>query len=91
MKKVFVGILTILFFCNFGGVEYSALNPKAKTIQTDSTARLVANGPQKMINQEENRPDQDVSDSAEEQVSVATYIATGIKLFFATLLKILVA
>lgn len=91
MKKGFIGILTILFFCNFGRVEYSALNPKAKTIQTDSSARMMANKPQRIVSREEGSPDQDVSDTTEEQMSVAKYIATGIKLLFATLLKLLVA
>lgn len=91
MKKGFIGILTILFFCSFGRVEYSALNPKAKTIQTDSSARMMANKPQRIVSQEEGRPDQDVSDTTEEQMSVTKYIATGIKLLFAMLLKLLVA
>lgn len=91
MKKGFIGILTILFFCSFGRVEYSALNPKAKTIQTDSSARMMANKPQRIVSQEEGSPDQDVSDTTEEQMSVAKYIASGIKLLFATLLKLLVA
>lgn len=91
MKKGFIGILTILFFCNFGRVEYSALNPKAKTIQTDSSAKMRANKPQRIVTRDEGSTNQDVSDTTEEQMSVAKYIATGIKLLFATLLKLLVA
>jgi hypothetical protein len=52
---------------------------------------MMANKPQRIVSQEEGRPDQDVSDTTEEQMSVAKYIATGIKLLFATLLKLLVA
>jgi hypothetical protein len=52
MKKGVVALLVIVFFCNFGRVEYSALHPKSKIIQTDSTSKLLAENPQRMITKE---------------------------------------
>jgi hypothetical protein len=52
---------------------------------------MMASKPQRIVSREEGSPDQDVSDKTEEQMSVAKYIASGIKLLFATLLKLLVA
>ena len=90
MKKLIIAIFTISLFCNFGRVEYSALNPKAKTIQTDSTARMAAANPSKVVS-DELPSEQDSPETSEENKGWAKYVALGIKTFFATLLKILVA
>jgi hypothetical protein len=90
MKKLIIAIFTISLFCNFGRVEYSALNPKAKTIQTDSTARMAATNPSKVVS-DELPSEQDSPETSEENKGWANYVALGIKAFFATLLKILVA
>ena len=90
MKKLIIALFTISLFCNFGRVEYSALNPKAKTIQMDSTARIVTANPSKVtpngIPSEQESPE-----ASDESAGWAKYIALGIKTFFATLLKLLVA
>ena len=89
MKKGFIALLTILFFCNFGRVEYSALNPKARTVQLDSTYKTTSN-----INTKVSRPteqEQETAEASEENFGWSNYIVLGIKTFFATLLKTLVA
>lgn len=92
MRKGLIAFLTILFFCNFGRVEYSALNPKAKTIQTDSTAKILASSnPSNLIKSGERDPEPEKADSSEESFSWAKYVVLGIKTFVAGLLKILVA
>lgn len=90
MKKLIIAIFTISLFCNFGRVEYSALNPKAKTIQTDSTARMAAAN-SSIVASEELPSEQDSPETSEESKGWSKYVALGIKTFFATLLKILVA
>ena len=90
MKKLIIALFTISLFCNFGRVEYSALNPKAKTIQTDSTARIATANNTKVISSE-LPSDQESPETKEENTGWAKYVALGIKTFFATLLKILVA
>ncbi|MCZ2483999.1 hypothetical protein [Aquirufa antheringensis] len=90
MNKLIIALFTISLFCNFGRVEYSALNPKAKTIQTDSTVRVVAANPSKVV-PSELPAEQDSLEASEESTGWANYVALGIKTFFATLLKILVA
>jgi hypothetical protein len=89
MKKGFIALLTILFFCNFGRVEYSALNPKARTVQLDSTYKTTSN-----INTKVSRPteqEQETAEASEENFGWSNYIVLGIRTFFAALLKILVA
>ena len=91
MKKGFIALLTILFFCNFGRVEYSALNPKASTVQLDSTYKTTGNT---TTNTKVSRPteqEQETAEASEENFGWSNYIVLGIKTFFATLLKILVA
>jgi hypothetical protein len=90
MKKLIIALFTISLFCNFGRVEYSALNPKAKTIQTDSTARLASANAAKVVSSE-LPSDQESPETFEESTGWAKYVALGIKTFFATLLKLLVA
>ncbi|MEY4308398.1 MAG: hypothetical protein RL422_601 [Bacteroidota bacterium] len=90
MKKLIIALFTISLFCNFGRVEYSALNPKAKTIQMDSTARIVAANPSK-VTPNEIPSEQESPEASDESAGWAKYIALGIKTFFATLLKLLVA
>jgi hypothetical protein len=90
MKKLIIALFTILLFCNFGRVEYSALNPKAKTIQTDSTSRIVSANTAKVVSSE-LPSDQESPETSEESTGWAKYVALGIKTFFATLLKLLVA
>ncbi|UAJ13082.1 hypothetical protein [Aquirufa lenticrescens] len=90
MKKLIIAFFTISLFCNFGRVEYSALNPKAKTIQTDSTARIAALNPSKAT-RSELPSEQESPEASEESTGWAKYVALGIKTFFATLLKLLVA
>jgi len=89
MKKLIIALFTISLFCNFGRVEYSALNPKAKTIQLDSTAKTITQNTSKVSPTE--LPEEESSDASEENEGWTKYIALGIKTFFATLLKILVA
>jgi hypothetical protein len=90
MKKLIIALFTISLFCNFGRVEYSALNPKAKTIQTDSTSRIVSANTAKVVSSELHS-DQESPETSEESTGWAKYLALGIKTFFATLLKLLVA
>jgi hypothetical protein len=90
MKKLIIALFTISLFCNFGRVEYSALNPKAKTIQTDSTSRIVSANTAKVVSSE-LPSDQESPETSEESTGWAKYVALGIKTFFATLLKLLVA
>ena len=90
MKKLIIALFTISLFCNFGRVEYSALNPKAKTIQLDSSARIVTANTSK-ITPNEIPSEQDSPEASDESAGWAKYIALGIKTFFATLLKLLVA
>jgi hypothetical protein len=90
MKKLIIALFTISLFCNFGRVEYSALNPKAKTIQTDSTSRIVSANTAKVVSSE-LPSDQESPETSEESTGWAKYLALGIKTFFATLLKLLVA
>jgi hypothetical protein len=89
MKKGFFALLTILFFCNFGRVEYSALNPKATTIQLDSTFKTTSSTSTKVSRPTEQ--EQETAEASEENFGWSNYIVLGIKTFFATLLKILVA
>ena len=89
MKKGFIALLTILFFCNFGRVEYSALNPKATTVQLDSTFKTTSSTSTKVSRPTEQ--EQDTAEASEENFGWSNYIVLGIKTFFATLLKILVA
>ena len=89
MKKGFIALLTILFFCNFGRVEYSALNPKATTVQLDSTYKSTSSTTTKVARQTEQ--EQETAEASEENFGWSNYIVLGIKTFFATLLKILVA
>ncbi len=90
MKKLIIALFTISLFCNFGRVEYSALNPKAKTIQTDSSARIATANNTKVISND-LPSDQESPETSEESTGWAKYLALGIKTFFATLLKLLVA
>jgi hypothetical protein len=89
MKKGFIALLTILFFCNFGRVEYSALNPKATTVQLDSTFKTTNSTSTKVSRPTEQ--EQETAEASEENFGWSNYIVLGIKTFFATLLKILVA
>jgi hypothetical protein len=89
MKKGFIALLTILFFCNFGRVEYSALNPKATTVQLDSTFKTTSSTTTKVSRPTEK--EQETAEASEENFGWSNYIVLGIKTFFATLLKILVA
>jgi hypothetical protein len=89
MKKGFIALLTILFFCNFGRVEYSALNPKATTVQLDSTFKTTSSTFTKVSRPTEQ--EQETAEASEENFGWSNYIVLGIKTFFATLLKILVA
>lgn len=89
MKKGFIALLTILFFCNFGRVEYSALNPKATTVQLDSTFKTTSSTSTKVSRPTEQ--EQETAEASEENFGWSNYIILGIKTFFATLLKILVA
>jgi hypothetical protein len=89
MKKGFIALLTILFFCNFGRVEYSALNPKATTVQLDSTYKSTSSTTTKVARQTEQ--EQETVEASEEKFGWSNYIVLGIKTFFAALLKILVA
>jgi hypothetical protein len=89
MKKGFIALLTILFFCNFGRVEYSALNPKATTVQLDSTFKTTSSTTTKVSRPTEQ--EQETAEASEENFGWSNYIVLGIKTFFATLLKILVA
>jgi hypothetical protein len=89
MKKGIIAVFTILFFCNFGRVEYSALNPKAKIILVDSSAKsMPANSPK--LNKQDVS-EQESTETSEENSVWSKYIAIGIKTFFATLLKLLIA
>ena len=89
MKKGFIALLTILFFCNFGRVEYSALNPKATTVQLDSTYKTTSNTTTKVSRPTEQ--EQDTAEASEENFGWSNYIVLGIRTFFASLLKMLVA
>jgi hypothetical protein len=89
MKKGFIALLTILFFCNFGRIEYSALNPKATTVQLDSTYKSTSSTTTKVARQTEQ--EQETVEASEEKFGWSNYIVLGIKTFFAALLKILVA
>jgi hypothetical protein len=89
MKKGFIALLTIMFFCNFGRVEYSALNPKATTVQLDSTFKTTSSTSTKVSRPTEQ--EQETAEASEENFGWSNYIVLGIKTFFATLLKILVA
>ena len=89
MKKGLIAVFTILFFCNFGRVEYSALNPKAKIILVDSSAKsMPANSP-KLDQQDVS--EQESTETPDESSGWSKYIVIGIKTFFATLLKLLIA
>jgi hypothetical protein len=90
MKKLIIALFTISLFCNFGRVEYSALNPKAKTIQTDSTTRIASANTTKVLSSD-LPSDQESPDAREESTGWAKYVVLGIKTFFASLLKLLVA
>jgi hypothetical protein len=89
MRKGLIAVFTILFFCNFGRVEYSALNPKAKIILIDSSAKTMpANSPK--VNKQD-LTEQESTETSEESRGWSKYIAIGIKSFFAALLKLLIA
>ena len=89
MKKGLIAVFTILLFCNFGRVEYSALHPKAKIILVDSSAKsMPANSP-KLDKQDVS--EQESTETPDESSGWSKYIVIGIKTFFATLLKLLIA
>jgi hypothetical protein len=90
MKKLIIALFTISLFCSFGRVEYSALHPKAKMIQTDSIARTTPVNPTKLI-PGDIPSEPETPETSEETAGWAKYIALGIKTFFAALLKLLVA
>jgi len=89
MRKGLIAIFTILFFCNFGRVEYSALNPKAKIILIDSSAKTMPANSLKVNKQD--LTEQESTETSEESRGWSKYIAIGIKSFFAALLKLLIA
>lgn len=92
MKKGLIGILAILFFCNFGRVEYSALNPKSKTVQVDSTYKSMGTTEVKVKNAtNREQSEQESTEATDENYGWSKYIVLGVKTFFATLLKILIA
>jgi hypothetical protein len=91
MKKGIIAILTIMFFCNFGRVEYSALNPKAKIIQSDSTTKSLSLSTPNIVKANTNQTETETTDVAEESAGWSKYLVLGIKTFFATLLKLLIA
>ena len=80
MKKGLIGILVILFFCNFGRLEYSALNPKAKTVQVDSTYKSMGTSEAKVIKVgTSDQPEQESTESTEETSGWSKYIVLGVK------------
>ena len=89
MRKGLIAVFTILFFCNFGRVEYSALNPKAKIILIDSSAKTMPANSLKVNKQD--LTEQESTEPSEESRGWSKYIAIGIKSFFAALLKLLIA
>ena len=89
MRKGLIAVFTILFFCNFGRVEYSALNPKAKIILLDSSAKAMPANSTKVNKQDFT--EQESTETSEESRGWSKYIAIGIKSFFAALLKLLIA
>jgi len=89
MRKGLIAVFTILFFCNFGRVEYSALNPKAKIILIDSSAKTMPANSLKVNKQD--LTEQESTETSEESRGWSKYIAIGIKSFFAALLKLLIA
>ncbi|MFD3407970.1 hypothetical protein SKC37_04835 [Aquirufa sp. HETE-83D] len=91
MKKGIIAFLTIVFFCNFGRVEYSALNPKAKTIQLDSTVKSASVSTSTVEKTDTVQTEQDSADATEENLGWSTYLVLGMKTIVATLLKLLVA
>jgi hypothetical protein len=91
MKTGIIALFTILLFCNFGRVEYSALNPKAKTIQVDSASKIVVANPPQTMSNDVSKPEQEASETSDDQQGIIKYVALGIKLFFNTLLKLLIA
>jgi hypothetical protein len=91
MKKGIIALLTIMFFCNFGRVEYSALNPKSKTIKSDSMAKSSSFSTPAVVKADTGQSEQESTDVSEESIDWANYVVIGIKTFFGTLLKLLVA
>lgn len=92
MKKGLIGILAIMFFCNFGRVEYSALNPKAKTVQLDSTYKSMGATETKVAKVTTNeQSEQESTEATDENYGWSKYIVLGVKTFIATLLKLLIA
>ena len=91
MKKGIIALLTIMFFCNFGRVEYSVLNPKAKTIQSDSMAKSSSFSTTALVKTDTGQSEQESTDVSEESIDWANYVVIGIKTFIGTLLKLLVA
>ena len=92
MKKGLIGIIAILIFCSFGRVEYSALNPKAKTIQVDSSSASLNLAEAKAMKMESReQSEKESTESTEENQGWSKYIVLGVKTFFATLLKLLIA
>lgn len=89
MKKGLIAVFTILFFCNFGRVEYSALNPKAKIIRVDSSAKPMQAISPKLDKQDVS--EQESTETSDQSSGWLKYIVIGIKTFFATLLKLLIA
>jgi len=92
MKKGIIALLTIVFFCNFGRVEYSALNPKSKIVKVDSTFKSVNITSTKMIKSGSgSATEQETSESTEERFQWTKYVVLGFRTLMATLLKLLVA
>jgi len=92
MKKGIIALLTIVFFCNFGRVEYSALNPKARIIQADSSFKSVNITSTKVVKSETSgATEQETSESTEEHFQWSKYVVLGFRTLMATLLKLLVA
>lgn len=92
MKKGLIGILAIMFFCNFGRVEYSSLNPKAKTVQLDSTYKSMGATETKVAKVTTNeQSEQESTEATDENYGWSKYIVLGVKTFIATLLKLLIA
>jgi hypothetical protein len=88
MKKLVLALFLITLFCNFGGVEYSALHPQAKTITLDSTSKLSMQTPTKVVKEAEASAEAEIK---EEGRSLLTYLVAGLHVLFASLVKMLIA
>lgn len=91
MKKGIIALITIFVFCNFGRLEYSALNPKAKTIQVDSISKISLANTRQQLTNEASKQEQETSEPSDENSGWLKFVALGIKLVFNTLLKLLIA